>query len=61
MKRTSTRRRTAIAASAVLALGMAAVACGEDVVDDDVEREVEEIDEDIKDFVDTAFTDTTGG
>ena len=65
MKSTSTRRRIAIVASTVLIFGTAAAACGEDVVDDDVEEEINEIDDSIEDFVDTIFTDgstdTTGG
>ncbi len=59
MNSTSTRRRIAIAATSVAILGMAATACGKDVVDDDVEEEINEIDDSIDDFVDTLFTDDT--
>lgn len=65
MHSTTARRRIAIVASTVLIFGTAAAACGEDVVNDDVEEEIDEIDNSIKDFVDTMFTDdstdTTGG
>lgn len=65
MQSNSARRRIAVVASTVLIFGAAAVACGEDVVDDDVEEEINEIDNSIEDFVDTMFTEdnttTTGG
>jgi hypothetical protein len=65
MHSTRSRRRVAIVASTGLIFGTTAAACGEDVIDDDVEKEIDEIDEDINDFVDTVFTDdsteTTGG
>ncbi len=62
----STRRFVAIAATSVLVFGMAATACGKDVVDDDVEKQINDIDDSIEDFVDTVFTtdtstDSTGG
>lgn len=52
----STRRFFALATTTVLVFGMAATACGKDVVDDDVEKKINEIDDSIKDFVDTVFT-----
>ena len=60
MNSTRTRRRIVVAASAVFVFAMAATACGEDVVNDDVEKEINEIDNSIADFVDTLFTDDTG-
>ncbi len=39
--------------------GMTTTACGKDVVDDDVEKQIDDADKDINDFVDTVFTDTT--
>ena len=59
MNSTSTRRRIAVATFAVLIFGTTATACGKDVVDDDVEKKIDEADKDIKDFVDTVFTDET--
>ncbi len=66
MKANSTRRLIALATTSVLVFGMAATACGKDVVDDDVEKKIDEIDNSIEDFVDTVFTtdsstDSTGG
>lgn len=61
MTRTSKPGRIALAATAVALLGISTTACGEDVVDNDVEQEINEIDDSIEDFVDTLFTDTTGG
>ncbi len=59
MNSNRTRRRVAIAATALMPFGMAAAACGEDVVDDDVEKEINDIDDSIEDFVDTIMTDDT--
>ncbi len=59
MNNTNTRRRIAVAVFAALVLGTTATACGKDVVDDDVEEKIDEADKDIKDFVDTVFTDET--
>ena len=55
----STRRFIAIATASVLVFGIAATACGKDVIDDHVEKKINEIDSTIKDFVDTLFTDNT--
>ena len=59
MNNTNTRRRIAVVAFAALMFGTTATACGKDVVDDDVEKKIDDADKDIKDFVDTAFTDET--
>lgn len=65
MHSTTIRRRIAVVAATVLIFGAGAAACGEDVVDDKVEEEINKLDNSIEDFVDTIFTDdstdTTGG
>lgn len=67
MNSNSTRRFVAIAATSVLVFGMAATACGEDVINDDVEKQINDIDDSIEEFVDTIMTTdetsptTTGG
>lgn len=66
MTSNSTRGFVALATTTFLAFGMTVTACGKDVVNDDVEKKIDEIDDSIKDFIDTVLTtdsspDTTGG